>query len=80
VVSDLAAGSDGNLWFTANAATTRSIPASFVGRVDPATGAVTEFPIPSGATLPGALTTGSDGNLWFPEANVHPGVARVTTH
>jgi virginiamycin B lyase len=75
----LAAGSDGNLWFTANAATTRKTPASFVGQVNPATGAITEFPIPSGATLPGAITTGSNGNLWFPEANPHPGVARVTT-
>lgn len=78
-IVSLAAGSDGNLWFTANAATLRGVRASFVGRVDPATGAITEFPIPSGAALPGALTLGSDGNLWFPEGNSNS-VARVTTH
>ncbi|HEY3866877.1 MAG TPA: hypothetical protein VGM10_00930 [Actinocrinis sp.] len=51
--------------------------ASFVGRADPASGAVTEFAIPSGASIPGAITLGSDGNLWFPEENL-PGVARVS--
>ena len=72
-----AAGPDGDLWFTANAGTIRTVAAGLVGRVDPATGAVTEFAIPSGAAIPGAITAGSDGNLWFPEENL-PGVARVT--
>jgi virginiamycin B lyase len=79
VLAGLTAGPDGNLWFTANAFTARTLTASLVGQVNPATGAITEFPIPSGASDPGPITTGSDGNLWFPETNL-PGVARVATH
>jgi streptogramin lyase len=78
-ISDLAAGPDGNLWFTAIAFQARTAKASLVGRVNPATGAITEFPTPTTQASPGAITTGSDGNLWFPETNL-PGVARATTH
>jgi virginiamycin B lyase len=67
LISGVATGPDGNLWFTANAGTFRTLQASLVGRVNPTTGAVTEFPISSMLVLPGALTRGSDGNLWYPE-------------
>ncbi|MBV9446933.1 MAG: hypothetical protein JO345_13705 [Streptosporangiaceae bacterium] len=82
----LTAGRDGNLWFTAfTAVTTRTLGPSLVGQVDPATGAVTEFPTPTasaepggaGTGLQGGLAAGSDGNLWFTETNL-PGIARVT--
>jgi virginiamycin B lyase len=78
-ITDLAAGPDGNLWFTAIAFQARTAKASLVGRVNPATGAITEFPTPTTQASPGAITTGSDGNLWFPETNL-PGVARAATH
>jgi len=68
----LAAGPDGNLWFTAQDCTNRGCPASFVGRVNPATGAITQF----AAAGAGPITAGSDGNMWFSEGGA---IARVTT-
>lgn len=81
VIEGIAAGSDGNMWFTANAGTSRGFKASVFGQVNPATGAVTEFPIPSssGATLPGTPVLGSDGNIWAPLGDSND-VARVTAH
>jgi hypothetical protein len=56
----IAAGPDGNLWFT-------EPDANKIGRITPA-GKVTEFPtgISSNASL-GAITAGPDGNVWFTE-------------
>jgi streptogramin lyase len=84
VVDGIVAGSDGNMWFTATAGTDERIKASFIGQVNPATGAVTEFPIPasSGVNLPAAPTLGSDGNIWFTLENntiFSSDVARVST-
>src|SRR5262249_11945200 len=57
----IAAGPDGNVWFTENRG-------SKVGRVNPATHKIEEF---SDGITPGSnptdLTLGGDGNLWFPE-------------
>jgi uncharacterized protein (TIGR03437 family) len=55
----IAAGPDGNLWFT-------DYPSS-IGQIAPA-GAVIEFPAgTSAASHPFGITAGPDGNLWFTE-------------
>ena len=57
----IAAGPDGNLWFTESGA-------GFIGRITPS-GTVTEFAIPRRSNifpgLPGEIAVGPDGNLWF---------------
>jgi streptogramin lyase len=53
----ITAGSDGNLWFADNGTTTA------IGRVNPATGHIDEFPVP--ALKLRAATLGPDGNVWF---------------
>src|SRR5437667_299854 len=53
----IAAGPDGNLWFTETGA-------NAIGRITPA-GVITEFPIPTANSSPWAITAGPDGNLWF---------------
>jgi virginiamycin B lyase len=55
----LAAGPDGNIWFS-------EYRASKIGRITPA-GVVTEFQLPRPNSGPGDITTGADGNLWFIE-------------
>jgi streptogramin lyase len=62
----LAAGPDGNLWFTDGLE-------SKVGRISTA-GSVTEFPSAGGS---GFMTAGPDGNLWF--TGFANQVGRVTT-
>ncbi len=59
----IAAGPDGNLWFT-------EYDAGRIGRMAP-WGIVTEFPLPSAGGHPADITAGPDGNLWFtdPGAN-----------
>jgi streptogramin lyase len=60
--SNITAGPDGNLWFTAdNEGSPR------IDRISPA-GKVTEFGVGLDAgDFPGAITSGPDGNLWFLE-------------
>lgn len=55
----IAAGPDGNLWFTEN-------NAGKIGRITLA-GVVTEFSIPTASSNPHSIARGSDGNLWFTE-------------
>ena len=64
--SAIAAGPDGNLWFT-DAARPRAI-----GRITPA-GQITEFStgLNSGSS-PGGIAAGPDGNLWFTDEGTHP--------
>ena len=57
--SGIAAGPDGNLWFTERSADN-------IGRITPA-GVITEFPIPTASAKPSWIAGGSDGNLWFTE-------------
>jgi sugar lactone lactonase YvrE len=58
-------GPDGNLWFTEFSQNTLPGGArSLIGRITPL-GAITEFPLPTTSSEPGALTVGPDGNLWF---------------
>jgi streptogramin lyase len=72
----IAAGSDGNMWFTENAG-------GKVARITPA-GVVTEFTIPTPNALPQMIIGASDGNLWFTEFSTTPApgtskIAKVTT-
>ena len=53
----IAAGPDGNLWFT-------EAFGNKISRITPA-GVINEFPIPGGFDEPQGITTGPDGNLWF---------------
>jgi streptogramin lyase len=58
IPNSIAAGPDGNVWFT-------ELDASEIGRITP-TGTITEFPLPSGSR-PVDIAAGPDGNLWFTE-------------
>jgi len=60
----IAAGQDGNLWFTEGGG-------GAIGRITPL-GTITEFSIPSSAN-PQRIAAGPDGNLWFTE----PGADRI---
>jgi streptogramin lyase len=71
-LSGIAAGSDGNLWFTKS-----SFPTDQIGRITPA-GVITEFPIPSAGSTPRGITAGPDGNLWFTESEIGK-IGRITT-
>jgi virginiamycin B lyase len=68
----IAAGSDGNMWFTEN-------PGNAIARITPA-GVVTEFPLPTANAAPDHIIGASDGNLWFTESgnNVNK-IANSTT-
>ena len=67
----IAAGSDGALWFTES-------PGNRIGRIDPATGAISEFPVPTFQSAPWEITAGPDGNLWFTELLGNK-IGRITT-
>ena len=69
ILSDLTAGPDGNLWFTANTA----LLSGDIGRLTP-DGQVTLFPLKT-HTLVSGITTGPDGNLWFGEMEA---IGRIT--
>jgi streptogramin lyase len=68
----IAAGSDGNMWFTES-------PGSAVARITPA-GVVTEFTIPTANAQPQMIIGASDGNLWFAEfaTTPPPGSSKIT--
>ena len=68
--SGIAAGPDGNIWFTEEGARK-------VVKVTPS-GSFTEYPIPSGYEGPESITAGPDGNLWFLEYGGLK-VAKMTT-
>ena len=65
----IAAGPDGNLWFT-------EFSGNRIGRITPS-GAITEFPIPTGTSTPLEITAGDDGNLWFTEGEGN-NIGRIT--
>ncbi|NQX36094.1 hypothetical protein [Herbiconiux sp. VKM Ac-2851] len=68
-ISDLAAASDGTIWFGdfLNAA---------IGRLDPATGDVTEYPLGGAFDTATSLTNGPDGALWFGDPS-NGGIGRI---
>ncbi len=66
----IAAGSDGNMWFTES-------PGNAIARITPA-GVVTEFPLPTANANPQQIIGASDGNLWFTEFSANK-IAKSTT-
>jgi streptogramin lyase len=55
----IAAGPDGNLWFTSGSN-------NRIGRIDPDDGSITTFTDPGGGvSFPYRIVAGPDGNLWF---------------
>ena len=68
-MNGIAEGSDGNIWFTEDAA-------NKIGRMTPS-GVVTEFPLPTPSSLPQTITAGPDGNLWFTEGSGNS-IGRIT--
>ena len=78
-IGSLTVGPDSGLWFSDDAYND-----SRIGRLDPATGAVAEFHLPSGSVVAERLAPGPDGNVYFTEGliiattgNV-PRVGRIT--
>ena len=69
----IAAGADGNLWFT-DPGTTKA-----VGRITPA-GTITEFSTGlNTGSFPVGIAAGPDGNLWFTDGSrTTPAIGRVT--
>ncbi len=57
---DIVTGPDGNLWFTQQ-------ETDEIGRINPRTGAITEYLVPTANAGPFGITVGPDGNLWFTE-------------
>ena len=67
---EIAAGPDGNLWFTEQRT-------NKIGRITRA-GAITEFDVPHGCCV-GGIAAGPDGNLWFTEGgSLVGGIGRIT--
>ena len=66
----IAAGPDGNLWFT-------ELGANQIGRITTG-GSVTEFAVPTPSSAPHDIAAGPDGNLWFTEYNGYK-LVRITT-
>lgn len=64
----IAAGPDGNLWFTTGAANS-------IARIT-TSGVVVQYPAPTANSFPSDVVTGPDGNVWFTEANASR-IARV---
>jgi len=74
--SQIAAGSDGNLWFTETNPLTQKI-----GRITP-TGVIAEFPLVGSAFPAVDIASGADGNLWVTIADTGEGsfaaIGRIT--
>jgi virginiamycin B lyase len=68
---DIVIGPDGAVWFT-------EVGVGALGRLDPATGAMRQFPLPSRGGQPEALAVGADGALWGTEVAANR-VFRMTT-
>ena len=68
----IAAGPDGNVWFTDNG-TTKAIRV-----INPSTHAIVEFsPGLNAGSLPGGMGTASDGNAWFTDQGTIKAVGRI---
>ena len=64
----IAAGPDGNLWFTEELYNQQfGTIGTKIGRISPS-GTITEFPLLSANSSPRGITAGPDGNLWFTES------------
>ena len=62
----LAATDDGSIWYV-------DYVGGYLGRLDPASGAIDEWPTPAGsASRPYAMTADDRGRLWFVETGMQP--------
>jgi hypothetical protein len=80
-LSAITAGPDGSLWFIENKLLSIFLSSSGngfhinyryssgIGRIDPATHAIAEFPLPTANSFLGGITAGSDGGVWFAAGN-----------
>jgi virginiamycin B lyase len=81
LAASIAAGPDGNLWFTRGQPATGPgihvglVPAPGIGRITPR-GRVTLFALPAGTSVFTSIATGSDHNLWFTNAE-SPQIVRM---
>ena len=74
----IAAGPDGNLWFTEFSYDTGgNVASAGIGRITP-DGVITEFPIPAASVNGHGITAGPDGNIWFTEYLANR-IGRMTT-
>src|SRR5215208_3271338 len=55
---DPAVGSDGIVWYTDQTN-------SYIGRLDPATGAITDIPTPTPRSGPHGIEVAADGSVWY---------------
>ena len=69
---DVAAGSDGNIWFT-------ELSGSKIGKMSTAGVMLAEYATKTANADLSAITSGSDGNLWFLENTVYGAVGKITT-
>lgn len=85
----IAAGPDGHVWFTERDRTAVGLFATptvtlQIGRLDPKSGKVTQFPIPAANARPTGITAGPDGHVWFGDRNgnqigkIDPATGQVT--
>jgi virginiamycin B lyase len=68
--AEITTGPDGAIWFT-------EFGKSQIGRLDPATNSITEYPVLLGSG-PDGITVGPDGALWFTEFQASQ-IGRITT-
>ena len=73
---DIAVGPDGNVWLTLDLSS--SVLTTSIGRLNPATGAIQEFPVPAANTFLEGICAGPDGALWFTEYGAGK-IGRITT-
>ena len=66
---NITAGPDGAVWFAAVGGALSTASAG-IGRIDPVSGTITEFPQPAGSR-PYGIATGPDGNLWTTDLSSH---------
>ena len=65
----IAAGPDGNLWFTEFQYDKTGATAGKIGRITTA-GNISYFPLPTSSNIPTSITFGKDHTLWFIEVEV----------
>jgi streptogramin lyase len=72
---DIVTGPDGHLWFAEG---DEGSGPGRIGRIDPVTLAVEEFPTPTENSAPVGIALGPEGNIWFTETGGDK-IGRITT-
>jgi virginiamycin B lyase len=75
-INDVVAGPDGGVWVTPSGGGLTGGP-SVIRRIDPATDAVTEYPLPGTVGSGSKITAGADGALWMSDQEGE--LLRITT-